>query len=110
MHPRMSDRMLLVLAEAAKRELFRVPILKPAAIVWTCRLGTVNQYAEPAMKRLYIVRHATVPTMPPRLEPRYRNRATGPVDVYRLTAAGWAAARRQLPREDTHKLLGSVPA
>jgi hypothetical protein len=108
-YAKLTEHALGVLSEAAKRELYRVPLASPAAVVWTCRLGTVNQTPPGLIRRGYITRHATIPWLPS-IDPRYRNRAVGPVDVYRLTAAGWAAARRQLTSADTRALLGEVPA
>jgi hypothetical protein len=34
----------------------------------------------------------------------------GKVEVYRHTAAGWAAVRRQYPSRQVHAWLGPVPA
>jgi hypothetical protein len=107
-YARLSDHALGVLSEASKRQLYRVPLLRPTAVIWTCGMGTVNQSPLGLIRREFISRVATIAWLP-RIDPRYRLRAVGPVDVYALTAAGWAAARRQLTREQTHALLGEVP-
>lgn len=110
----MSERQIGVLIDAAKRRLVRVRLVRPAGAMWICdSYGTVNHTATSLYNAKYIYLTTDVCWYAAdRFDPRLRNRLRhidGRVEVYGLTAHGWAGVRRQYSSEQTNAWLGPVP-
>lgn len=111
----LSERAIGVLVDAAKGDLIRIPLVRPAAATWIAgSWGTVNATAMSLLNRGYIELSRDVVWLPvTRVDPRLRNRlkhVDGRIEVYRHTAAAWAAVRRQFPSAQVHAWLGPVPS
>ncbi len=107
----MPDHVIQVLIEAAKRELYRVPLERPTADLWTCRVGTVNAVCRGLITKQHI-RLADDVCWLPKMDPRYRSRIVGDgrVEVWTITPLGWFAVARHIGGADeARQVLGPCP-